>query len=30
MSITQLWRDLGKRQQALDLPALIHGWFTET
>jgi predicted ATPase len=29
MSLTRLWRDQGKRQQARDLLAPIYGWFTE-
>jgi class 3 adenylate cyclase/predicted ATPase len=29
MSMARLWRDQGKRQQAHDLLAPIHGWFTE-
>jgi hypothetical protein len=29
MSMAQLWRDQGKRQQAHDLLAPIYGWFTE-
>jgi predicted ATPase len=28
-SMARLWRDQGKRQQALDLLAPVHGWFTE-
>jgi class 3 adenylate cyclase/predicted ATPase len=28
-SLARLWRDQGKRQQASDLLAPIHGWFTE-
>jgi predicted ATPase len=28
-SMASLWRDQGKRQQAHDLLAPIHGWFTE-
>ncbi len=28
-SLARLWRDQGKRQQALDLLAPIYGWFTE-
>jgi predicted ATPase len=28
-SMARLWRDQGKRQQALDLLAPIYGWFTE-
>jgi predicted ATPase len=27
--MARLWRDRGKRQQARDLLAPIHGWFTE-
>jgi predicted ATPase len=29
MSMTQLWRDQGKPQQAHELLAPIYGWFTE-
>ena len=29
MSLAQLWRDQGKRQQAHDILARIYGWFTE-
>ena len=29
MSMTRLWRDQGKRQQARDLLAPVYGWFTE-
>jgi predicted ATPase len=29
MSMAQLWRDQGKRQQARDLLAPVYGWFTE-
>jgi predicted ATPase len=29
MSLTRLWRDQGKVQQARDLLAPIYGWFTE-
>jgi predicted ATPase len=29
VSMARLWRDRGKRQQARDLLAPIHGWFTE-
>ena len=29
MSMARLWRDQGKRQQALDLLAPIYDWFTE-
>jgi predicted ATPase len=29
LSMARLWRDLGKRQQALDLLAPVYGWFTE-
>jgi predicted ATPase len=29
MSLTRLWRDQGKRQQAHDLLAPVYGWFTE-
>jgi predicted ATPase len=29
MSMTRLWRDQGKRQQAHDLLAPVYGWFTE-
>jgi predicted ATPase len=29
MSMARLWRDQGKRQQAHDLLAPVHGWFTE-
>jgi len=29
MSMGRLWRDQGKRQQAHDLLAPVHGWFTE-
>jgi predicted ATPase len=28
-SLTRLWRDHGKRQQARDLLAPVYGWFTE-
>jgi predicted ATPase len=28
-SLTRLWRDRGKRQQARDLLAPVYGWFTE-
>jgi len=28
-SLARLWRDQGKRRQASDLLAPIHGWFTE-
>jgi predicted ATPase len=27
--LARLWRDQGKRQQARDLLASVHGWFTE-
>jgi predicted ATPase len=29
MSMARLWRDQGKRDQALDLLAPVYGWFTE-
>ncbi len=29
MSMAQLWRDQGRRKQARDLLAPVHGWFTE-
>jgi predicted ATPase len=29
MSVAQLWRDQGKRQQAHDILAPVCGWFTE-
>jgi predicted ATPase len=29
MSIVRLWRDQGKRKEALELLAPIHGWFSE-
>jgi hypothetical protein len=29
MSTARLWRDHGKRQQAYELLAPIHGWFIE-
>ena len=29
MSIARLWRHQGKRDEARDLLAPIHGWFTE-
>jgi predicted ATPase len=29
MSMARLWRDQGKRDQAHDLLAPVHGWFTE-
>jgi predicted ATPase len=29
MSLAQLWRDQGKVQQARELLAPVHGWFTE-
>jgi predicted ATPase len=29
MSVAQLWRDQGKRDEARELLAPIHGWFTE-
>jgi predicted ATPase len=29
MSLSGLWRDQGKRPEALDLLAPIYGWFTE-
>ena len=28
-SMARLWRDQGRRQQARDLLAPVHGWFTE-
>jgi predicted ATPase len=28
-SLARLWRDQGRRQEARDLLAPIHGWFTE-
>ncbi len=29
MSLTRLWRDQGKVQQACELLAPVYGWFTE-
>jgi predicted ATPase len=29
MSMARVWRDQGKRRQAGELLALVHGWFTE-
>jgi predicted ATPase len=29
MSLARLWRDQGKRAEAHDLLAPVHGWFTE-
>jgi predicted ATPase len=29
MSMGRLWRDQGKRDEARELVAPIHGWFTE-
>jgi predicted ATPase len=29
MSMARLWRDQGKREEARDLLAQVHGWFTE-
>jgi hypothetical protein len=29
MSMAQLWRDQGKRDEARDLLASVYGWFTE-
>ena len=29
MSMAQLWRDQGRRKQARDLLAPVHGWFTQ-
>jgi predicted ATPase len=29
MSMARLWRDQGKRDEARDLLAPVHGWFTE-
>jgi predicted ATPase len=29
MSMSRMWRDLCKRQQARDLLAPVYGWFTE-
>jgi len=29
MSMARLWRDQGKRRQAHDLLAPVHGWFTQ-
>ncbi len=29
MSMAQLWRDQGKRQEAYDLLARVYGWFSE-
>ena len=29
MSMTRLWRDQGKREEARDLLAPVYGWFTE-
>jgi predicted ATPase len=28
-SLTRLWQQQGKRQEAYDLLALVYGWFTE-
>jgi predicted ATPase len=29
MSLSRLWQQQGKRQEAYDLLALVYGWFTE-
>ena len=29
MSMAQLWRDQGKREEARELLAPVYGWFTE-
>jgi predicted ATPase len=29
MSMARLWRDQGKLEEARDLLAPVHGWFTE-
>jgi predicted ATPase len=29
MSMARLWRDQGKREEALNLLAPVYGWFTE-
>ena len=29
MSLTRLWRDQGKREEARELLAPVYGWFTE-
>ena len=29
MSMARLWRDQGRRKQARDFLAPVHGWFTE-
>jgi predicted ATPase len=29
MSMARLWRDQGKPEQARDLLAPVHGWFTQ-
>ena len=29
MSMTRLWRDQGKREEARELLAPVYGWFTE-
>jgi len=29
MSMARLWRDHGKRKEALDLLSPVYGWFTE-
>jgi hypothetical protein len=29
MSLSRLWREQGKRQNAYDLLAEVHAWFTE-
>jgi predicted ATPase len=29
MSMAQLWRDQGRRDEARDLLAPVYGWFTE-
>jgi predicted ATPase len=29
MSMARLWREQGKREEALDLLAPVYGWFTE-
>jgi hypothetical protein len=29
MSIARLWRDQGKRNEAVDLLAPVYNWFTE-
>ena len=29
MSMARLWRDQGKKEEALELHAPVYGWFTE-